>query len=304
MHSTETSITLWVLRQSHDGRNWENPQIRWHSSEKNIHLVQTIRRVYLCVISKLFIYAQYPVHTTEWNSTKTFTTNMLLCYDRVGKYHITINISRWESFISSHLAASNSIAAFSTSRTTLSLISHTTSSLSSSSKENSRDSLAKFFSMGSRSRALPLASLQWPSSSSGIGIALSRAARQAARTKSAKLNQNGLESTKLKTTSVALSRPHLHSTLRKHLAGRSQASGAEARDGNEPSSLPCERSKSLWVWGQRNQLELGRRLGVVRVEMYREDERRVSARDRRHSSSPGRRWSRRRPAAMADIPSG
>jgi len=49
-------------------------------------------------------------------------------------------------------------------------------------------------------------------------------------TKSAKLNQNGLESTKLKTTSVASSTPHLHSHLRKHLAssGRSHASGAEA----------------------------------------------------------------------------
>jgi hypothetical protein len=64
-------------------------------------------------------------------------------------------------------------------------------------------------------------------------------------TKSAKLNQNGLESTKLKTTFVASSTPHLHSPLRKHLAGRSQASGAEARASDEPSHLPCKRSESL-----------------------------------------------------------
>ena len=157
----------------------------------------------------------------------------------------TIHIYKWESFIGSHLAASNSIAAFSTSRTKLSLISHTTSSLSSSSKDNCTDSLAELFPMGSRSRALPLASLQWPSSSSEIGTALSLTARQAARTKSAKLNQNGLERTELKTTSVASSTPHLHFPLRKHLADRSQASGAEARASNEPSHLPCKRRESL-----------------------------------------------------------
>ena len=40
----------------------------------------------------------------------------------------------------------------------------------------------------------------------------------------------------------------------------------------------------------------------VKVEMYREEERRVSAWDLRHISGPGRRWRRWRFAAMAVIP--
>ena len=49
--------------------------------------------------------------------------------------------------------------------------------------------------------------------------------------------------------------------------------------------------RKSWAW-QRG----------VRVEMYREEERRVSTRDLRHSSGPGRIWRRRRFAAMAVIP--
>lgn len=100
----------------------------------------------------------------------------------------------------------------------------------------------------------------------------------------------------MKTYYVVLSRPHLHSPPRKHLVGRSQAS-------DEPSPVPCKEAKVSEFGGQRNQLELGRRRGAVRVEMYREDEGMLSARDRRHSSSRGRRWRRRRLAAM-DIPRG
>lgn len=107
----------------------------------------------------------------------------------------------------------------------------------------------------------------------------------------------------MKTYYVALSRPHLHSPPQKHLVGRSQASDAEARAGNEPSPVPCKEAKVSEFGGQRNQLELGRRRGAVRVEMYREDEGMLSSRDRRHSSSRGRRWRRRRLAAM-DIPRG
>ena len=58
------------------------------------------------------------------------------------------------------------------------------------------------------------------------------------------MNQNDLESTKLKTTYVALSTPHLYSPLRKHLTSRSQAFGMEARADNEPSYLPKKESKA------------------------------------------------------------
>ena len=64
---------------------------------------------------------------------------------------------------------------------------------------------------------------------------------------------------------------------------------------------PAKEAKVCEFGGREISRSWGRRHGV-RVEIYCEEERRVSAPDRRHSSSPGKRCRRRRPATMAVIP--
>jgi hypothetical protein len=166
-----------MLRQSHHVEIEKIRGFRWQQQEKH-SLGSDFRQVHLYVRSADYSFMLDTQFILQSEIEQKHSVQHMLLPTEFQEN--PINIYRWESFIGSHLAASNSIAAFSTSRTKLSLISNTTSSLSSS-KENCTDSLAEFFPMGSRSRALPLASLQWPSSSSGIGTALSLAARQAAR---------------------------------------------------------------------------------------------------------------------------
>ena len=64
---------------------------------------------------------------------------------------------------------------------------------------------------------------------------------------------------------------------------------------------PAKEAKVCEFGGREISRSWGRRHGV-RIEMCYEEERRVSALDRRHNSSPGRRCRRRRLATMAVIP--